>query len=161
MNSQRKASDRRRGAVLVEAALILPLVLLFLLGIMEFGRWLMTVNVYNNAVVAGASYAAKHGDPIYFASSGTTVTTYGSAVSNVQTVVTNDLAGLQLGSQAINVYLSDALGNNIGTWTGGPPGQYVGVQVTGVYTFIVPTVLRMSSGTMNVTFQSVKRSEGN
>ena len=161
MKPRRKATDRRRGAVLVEAALVLPVVLLFLLGIMEYGRWLMTVNVFNNAAVAGASYAAKHGDPIYFASSGTAVTTYGSAVSDVQTVVTNDLAGLQLGSQAINVFLSDSLGNNIGAWTGAAPGQYVCVQITGVYRFIVPTLLRMSSGTMNFTFQSVRSSEGN
>ena len=39
----------------VEAALVLPLVFLFLLGIMEYARFLMFEHVFNNAVRAGPS----------------------------------------------------------------------------------------------------------
>ena len=50
MNRRVKLGNRRSGTVTVEAALVLPFVMLFFLGIMEFGRFLMTVNVFNNAV---------------------------------------------------------------------------------------------------------------
>ena len=63
MNMKRRGRGgrRRAGQTLVEAALVLPVVLLFLLGIMEYGRFLMFEHVFNNAVRAGAVYAAKHG----------------------------------------------------------------------------------------------------
>jgi Flp pilus assembly protein TadG len=155
MNRRETRENRRWGAVTVEAALVLPLVLLFLFGIMEFGRFLVTVNVFNNAARAGALYAAKHGDPIILNG-----TTYGAGTTDITNVVTNDLAGLQLSGQAINIYLSDAFGNNTGTWAGAQPGQYVCVQITGTYQFIMPKLLGMPS-TQAMTFQSVMQSEGN
>ena len=155
MNRQGKRRNRRLGAVTVEAALVLPLVVLFLLGIVEFGRFLVTVNVFNNAARAGALYAAKHSDPIVLNG-----TTYGAGTTDISTVVTNDLAGLQLSGQAINVFLSDALGNNQGTWNGPQAGQYVCVRITGTYQFIIPTLLRMPSS-QTMTFQCVTQSEGN
>jgi Flp pilus assembly protein TadG len=152
---RRKGSLRRSGAVLVEAALVLPMVLLFFVGVMEFGRWLMTANVYNNAARAGAVYAAKHSDAIVLNG-----TTYGCAVTDVQNVVTGDLPGVQLGSQVINVYLSDALGNNVGAWTPAAAGQYVCVQITGTYTFMIPALLHLPA-TETLTFTSIQPSEGN
>ena len=76
--------------MLVEAAIVLPLVILFILGLMEYSRYLMTLHVFTNAVTVGATYAARHTDPIYFNG-----TTYGNANSNVTTIVTNALAGQQ------------------------------------------------------------------
>ena len=87
-------------------------------------------------------------------------TTYGAATTDITTAVTNDLAGMQLSSQAINVYLSDALGNNQGAWTGGTPGQFVCVQITGTYKFIIPKLLGMPTS-QAMTFQCVMPSEGN
>jgi Flp pilus assembly protein TadG len=155
MNPRRSGGKRRRGSALVEAALVLPWVLLLLLGIMEYGRYLMTLHLFTNAVTLGASYAAKHTDSIYLNGS-----TYGNANSNVTTIVTNALAGQSLSGQSINVFESDALGNNVGTWTSAQAGQYVCVQITGTYQFMVPKLLSLPS-TVTPTFQCVRLSEGN
>jgi Flp pilus assembly protein TadG len=155
MNLRRSGGKRRRGSALVEAALVLPWVLLFLLGIMEYGRYLMTLHLFTNAVTMGAAYAAKHTDSIYLNGS-----SYGNANSNVTTIVSNALAGQTLSGQAINVFESDALGNNVGTWTSAQAGQYVCVQITGTYQFMVPKLLGLPS-TITPTFQCVRLSEGN
>jgi Flp pilus assembly protein TadG len=141
--------------VLVEAALVLPVVLLFLLGLMEYSRYLMTLHVFTNAVSMGASYAARHTSQIVING-----TTYGNNNTNVLSVVNNALAGQQLTSQTTSVYLSDALGNNLGTWTNAQAGQYVCVQITGTYSFMLPKLLGLPSS-ITQTFQSVKQSEGN
>jgi Flp pilus assembly protein TadG len=145
----------RAGAVLVEAGLVLPLALMLLLGVMEFGRYFMTMQVFNNAARVGAEYASKHTSAIVISG-----VTYGNATSNVQNAVTSQLGGLTLNGQAINVYESDQYGNNIGTWTSATAGEYICVQITGTYQFSVPKMLSLPSS-MNVTFQSVMISEGN
>ena len=140
--------------------MVLPLVLLFILGIFEYGRFLMTEHVFSNAVRAGAVYAAKHGSPIVIDNASGTAVTYGNASTNVTSAVTNALAGQQLNSQNISVFVSDALGNNVGTWPGGQPGQYACLTITGSYQFMIPTLLHLPAS-VNVQFQSVQPSEGN
>ena len=51
-----------RGQSVIEFALVLPILLLVLFGITEFGRALMTVNVLNAAAREGARVAAVGGD---------------------------------------------------------------------------------------------------
>ena len=152
---RRALARNRSGAVLVEAGLVLPLVLMFVLGVMEFGRYFMTVQLFNNAARAGAEYASKHTDPIVISG-----TTYGNATTNVQSIVSSLLGGLQLQNQNINVYASDQYGNNIGTWTSATSGQYICVQITGTYQFSVPNMLYLPS-TLSMTFQALMYSEGN
>ena len=108
----------RKGGAVVEAAMILPLLLMFYFGILEYSRWLMTVQLVHNAVSQGAEYAAKHTDPTIVGG-----TTYGNANSNVLAVITARLAGYSLQSQNIQIYQSDALGNNLGVWTARRPGS--------------------------------------
>ena len=108
----RQQRKRRGGHSIVEAAFVLPLVLMFLLGILEYGRWFMTVHVGNNAASEGAAYASRHTSPIVLNG-----TTYGNGTSDVLNVVNSALSGVQLTGQTISVYLSDGLGNNLGTWT--------------------------------------------
>jgi hypothetical protein len=57
-------SGRRRGAgqALTEFALVVPFFLLVLYGIIEFGRYVYTVQVLNNAAREGARYAIVHGE---------------------------------------------------------------------------------------------------
>ena len=155
MNPRSSRRTRRAGAVLVEAAIVLPLVILFILGLMEYSRYLMTLHVFTNAATVGATYAARHTDPIYFNG-----TTYGNATSNVTTIVTNALAGQQLAGQTISVYESNAVGNNLGTWTSAQADQYVCVRITGTYSFMLPQLFGLPS-TLSQTFRSVKVSEGN
>ena len=56
-------------------------------------------------------------------------------------VVNSALAKVQLSSQSISVYQSDALGNNLGTWTNAQAGQYVCVQISGTYKVSLPAFL--------------------
>jgi hypothetical protein len=53
--------DRRRGQALVEVALVLPIFLLVLYSIIEFGRYIYTVQVLNDAAREGTRYAIVHG----------------------------------------------------------------------------------------------------
>ena len=53
-----------RGAALVEMALILPLLLLIVFGIFEFGRAMFIVNTLNNAAREGARRASVSPAPI-------------------------------------------------------------------------------------------------
>jgi Flp pilus assembly protein TadG len=148
-------SIRRRGAVLVEAALVLPVVLLLILGVMEYGRFLMTLHLFNNAAREGCRYAVTHTQPVVLGG-----VTYGNATSDVTNVVTQMLAGQTLANQSIQVYGSDTLGNNTGTWNSVSAEQSVTVQITGNYQVTVPTLLGLSS-TIPVNIKVAMRVEGN
>lgn len=50
---ERRNSDRR-GAVIVEAAVVLPILLVLVLGIIEFGRGMMVVQLMTNGAREGA-----------------------------------------------------------------------------------------------------------
>ena len=73
------AKTRRRGASAVEFACVAPVCFMILLGILEYARYLFTVQLMNNAAREGARYAVV---------SSTTVST-----SDVQTYVDRYLAG--------------------------------------------------------------------
>ena len=143
--------------------MVLPIVLLFIMGLFEYGRWFLMVHVCNNAVAAGAAYACKHTSPIVISG-----TTYGNAISDVTNAVNANLGTQQLSNSSVNVYLSDALGNpvadnagnNPGLFTNAGVGQYVCVQLTGTYTFVRPAFLGLPS-TTTMTFTTVRRSEAN
>ena len=68
----------RTAAVTVETALVLPIALLFILGIFEYGRYLMTMQLMNNAAREGVRYAVTHLQPVTLGA-----TTYGNATSDV------------------------------------------------------------------------------
>jgi len=156
-------SRRRGGAALVEAAFVLPVVLLFIMGLFEYGRYFLMVHICNNAVSAGAAYACKHTSPIVISG-----TTYGNGTSDVTNAVNASLGSQQLASPAISVYLSDASGNAIADSAGNNPGQfvyasvgqYICVKLTGTYTFVPSTMLGLPS-TSTETFTCVRRSEAN
>jgi Flp pilus assembly protein TadG len=152
---KRRLRKSRTGAVLVEAALVLPIVILFIIGVFDYGRYLLTLHVVDNAAREGAAYASKHTSPIVLGS-----TTYGNATSDVTNVITSKLAGVQLGSQTVSVYESDSKGNNLGAWTGATAGQCVCVQITGNFVFTA-TKLLSANASVPVSVKAVKRSEGN
>jgi TadE-like protein len=58
MAPRKGLNDRERGAELVEFALVLPLLLLIVLGTIEFGRVYYTYNILSKGVRDGARYAA-------------------------------------------------------------------------------------------------------
>lgn len=55
-----KPKQKERGAVAVEMAVLLPLLLLVLIGTMEFGRVFNVQNSLTQAAREGARYAALH-----------------------------------------------------------------------------------------------------
>jgi Flp pilus assembly protein TadG len=148
-------AKRRLGSALVETAVVLPLCLLFIFGIMEYGRYLMMMHLAHNAAREGARYAVSHTDPVVIDG-----ITYGNNINDVKDVVTKFLTNKRFANQTINVYMSDANGNNIGTWTNAGAGQLICVQLSGQFQWFTPRLLKMNSAT-NVQVRSVMRSESN
>ena len=154
---------KRAGAALVEAAFVLPVVILFIMGLFEYGRYYLMVHVCYNAVSAGAAYACKHTSPIVISG-----TTYNNGSADVINVVNANLGSQQLASPTTTVYLSDALGNAIADSAGNNPGlftyasvgQYICVKLTGTYTFVPAAMLGLPT-TKTETFMTVRRSEAN
>lgn len=144
---------RRSGAAAVEAALVLPFLMMFLLGVMEYGRYVMMLHVLQNAAREGARYAIAHTEPVVISG-----VSYGNNTTDVTNVVNNFLAGQTLSSQSVQVYLSDTSGNNIGTWTNAEAGDLICVRISGNFNFIVASLLRTSSS-LSVQVRSVMRNE--
>jgi len=61
MSPGRLISRNRRGAAMVETAIVLPIFLILVLGIIEFGRALMVANMVTNAAREGARMAILDG----------------------------------------------------------------------------------------------------
>lgn len=145
----------RRGSALVEAALVLPVCLLFIFGVLEYGRYLMMLHLLNNAAREGARYAVSHTQSIVLDG-----VSYGSATADVVDTVDRYLVGNRLINQVTSVYLSDSNGNNIGNWNDASSGQSICVRITGQFQWITPTLLQLPSQS-NVQVQSIMRTEGN
>ncbi len=149
----RNRSHNRRGTAAVEAALVLPMTLLFMFGIIEYGRYVMTMQILNSAARAGARYALSHVQPVILNG-----VTYTNTTAAVQGVVTTAMAGQSLSSQSIQVFESTTTGQNIGAWTSAQAGQSVCVQITGNYIPIISRYLYLPT-LIPVTIQSVTRVE--
>jgi Flp pilus assembly protein TadG len=150
-----RLAPRRRGAALVEAAMVLPLVFMFLFGILEYGRYVMTLQVLTNAAREGARYAQIHTQPVTVGG-----TTSGNATADVTNRVTQALGGQSLSGQTISIFAADAQGNNQGTWTNAQVGQSVAVEITGNYRVLISNILQMPV-TIPVVARAVMRTEGN
>jgi Flp pilus assembly protein TadG len=125
----RNKTGKRRGIVwTVEAAVVLPLLLLVFFAVFEYARFLFTVQMVNNAAREGARYAV------------TNIAT--ASTSQVQTYVDNYMAGqgvqLQGYTPANNIKVfqaNPATGqDNSGGWQNTKPGYPIGVQINGTYT---------------------------
>jgi len=150
---RRKNGKRRRGAAVVETAFILSIFLLFLIGIMEYARFLFFMHLATNAATQGARYAVVHtGD--------------GTTAAQVQAQVTNIMGNQQsyLSSYAVNVFaaqtgVSPPVAIAGANWNEGQFGTGICVQVSGTYSFIAGTLLGINSTQINVS--SVMTSEAN
>jgi Flp pilus assembly protein TadG len=61
MRVARKARARRRGAMALEFALIVPVLLSVVFGVIDFGRTIMAIDLMNNVARAGARTGALSG----------------------------------------------------------------------------------------------------
>lgn len=62
MRIRRTENNKRRGTALVEMAMVLPVFLMVVLGIIEFGRAMMVANMVTNAAREGARLAVIDGN---------------------------------------------------------------------------------------------------
>jgi Flp pilus assembly protein TadG len=137
----------RRGATIVETAIVLPVCLLFMLALFDFCRLMMVREVINNAAREGARYA--------------TVGTASVNTAGVQSVVQNFLAGQLPSSATITVYLADpATGSNLGDWTTAQLGQAIAVQVKANYSPMLST-FSLLPASVPLTATAIMRSEAN
>ena len=78
--NKQRARRTREGAAALEMALVLPLLVLLLLGIIDFGHLMFVVNTMNNAAREGARRGAVESDATQIASvASDTANTYLSA----------------------------------------------------------------------------------
>jgi Flp pilus assembly protein TadG len=135
---------------LVETVLVMSVFLLFVFGILEYGRFIMTRQVLENAAREGARYAV--------------VNTQGATTADVQDRVDQMLAGqgVQLAgynkTTSVQVFKADpatlapldANNNVVASWTLAPFtnaqfGQGIAVRVTGNYNPVLPSFLFMGN----------------
>jgi len=141
--------------------LVLPVVITFLFGILEYGRYVMTMQVLTNAAREGARYALTHTQPVTVANPvGGGLTTYGNATTDVTNVINKALGGQSLVGQTVQIYLSDSLGNNIGNWNNAQAGNLVCVRISGNYRVLLGTMLYLPTN-IPVSVRSAMRSESN
>jgi Flp pilus assembly protein TadG len=149
----------------VETALVGSVCLLFLFGILEYGRFVMVQQVLQNAAREGARYAV--------------VNTNDATTLDVQNRVDQMLAGqsVQLGSydKTTNIQVFkcdpvtlsplDASNNVVATWQQAPFtnaqfGTGIAVRITGTYTPVLPSFIYMGN-TISLQATCVMYSEGN
>jgi Flp pilus assembly protein TadG len=142
MVARQRSESRRRGATIVETALVILPVLLFFYGIFEYGRFVMDRNILNNAAREGCRYALANN-------------TNTSINANVQSVVSNFMAGRDAAS--FTNFTVSVTGTHQGVSTSVNnlvAGDSITVTVSGTYQFLnfrllpMPTLTVTSACTM-------------
>lgn len=151
-----RTPTRRRGATLVETAMVISLVLMFIFGIYEYGRFIMVLQVMENATREGARMGVAH--------------TNDKVTSDIVARITDKLAGVdyQLTNLQINVggqilrpsKPGDVAGTALTDWTQSSSTDGIVIVVTADYAPILPTFLRMNA-VISMRAQSIMYSEGN
>jgi Flp pilus assembly protein TadG len=103
---KRRRAPARRGAVAVEAAVCLPVIVFMMLGMWEVGRIAQMSRIVKDAAREGARVAAGG------TNNGTTVT-----VANVQSAVQNYLSSAGMPSTAVNGAVISVTNLSSNTWT--------------------------------------------
>ena len=128
-----RPGTRERGAALIEAAIIIPLLLLLVLGVVEYGFMVNRGTVINNAAREGAREAI-----------------FGSSESEIEQHVRDAAASLEQADLTVTVTCKDADGTSCpgasydAEWE---PGGSAIVKVDYVYHFITPITNMVGLGT--------------
>jgi Flp pilus assembly protein TadG len=168
----RQHKARRRGAAVVEMAFVLPLALIFLFGIFEYGRYLMVLHTANNAAREGARFAAAN-------------TQLSSTTTAITDLVKAKMAGVdqQLQGYSVSVFKVDSSGvyssgsgvypptikaKSGSNWNDAQYGQGIAVQITGTYVPIlaqIPTFDKINipvfTASVSLTVTAMMNSEAN
>jgi Flp pilus assembly protein TadG len=131
---RKRAGARKRGAALVETAVILGVTAMLILGVFEYGRLLMDWDLLNNAAREGCRYALAN-------NTSTTIT------SGVQNIVITYMSGETSSFSGFNVTVTGTHGGASTPVNSLGPGDPITVTVSGTYKFmnIVPFINMPSS----------------
>jgi Flp pilus assembly protein TadG len=131
-----KRTSKRRGATIVEAAMVISIALLLLFGIFEYCRFVFLIQVCENAAREGARFAVAHtGD--------------GTTMADVQSQVLTKMAGreYELGSTyEVTVQNVDPNTGAVipeAAWNDAPFGGAIMVRITGNYQPMLPSFLKL------------------
>ncbi len=139
--------EQRRGAAVVEYAFAVSIVLLMLFAIIEYGRYVMYVQIAENAAREAARDAV--------------VGTNNRTTAEISQTALTYLAQQPLTNVTVQVFKANPdTGANIGAWTDAAFGESILVQVQGYYTPMLPT-LGLIPNPVRVTGRAMMRSEAN
>jgi Flp pilus assembly protein TadG len=144
VNQGKRQRRKERGATIVEAAITMLLLLMFLDGILEFGRAYNVYHVMTNAAREGARYAVA---PLPGTSALPTATA-------VQAEVNSFLASGGVTGATVAVNTTTQTVNAVAL-------TYTSVQVSAPYQFGVAQLLGISNSTVNLTTTAEMRNETN
>src|ERR1051326_6579113 len=128
----KRSSKAQAGTALVELAIMLPLLIVLILGAVDFGRVFDAAIELGNAVTAGAEYGSR-------------LTTKVTDVTGIKSVVTSDaadLSGVSFPSDPTSYCTCPGSSTHVtctSTCTGyGKPKEYVSVTANYTWTTLVP-----------------------
>lgn len=129
-----KINKHKKGQAMVETALVLPIIILIVFGIIEFGRILNTYIVLTNASREGARYSAVGKDNTF-----------------VDTAVINRAAPIPIKISNIDIDHDKT----------DPKNYYVTVTISYDLPLITPVIRNLISpgGTFNIKTSTIMRSE--
>lgn len=139
MRVRERNPRRRRASATLELAFVLMPLLMMLLGVIEYSRFLFVKGLTDNACREAARFAVVHATD--------------KTTSDVQAQVTSMMVGQSsaISPMTINVYKVDpATGANLGAWTNARFGDGIAVQLTGKYQPMIPLILN-NGITINTT----------
>lgn len=140
-----------KGVALVEFAIVLPVLLLILFGIMEFGFM-----IYDKSIVTNASREAARRGIVYRTAADGSYSP--PSTSEIQQVVNNYVGSRLINFQAQGISVSVSPGD--GTRTEGYRGQPLTVTVQYAYHFLVlPGFASLLADNIPITAQTIMRME--
>ena len=145
MKPFQRVAASERGAELIEFALVFPLLLLIVLGIVDFGFMFQRLEVVTNAAREGARIAAAD----LTMSSGTTSCTMPSCTGNILKETAARISSALMPAATISVNLEPDTGVNC--------NRMVTVTVSGTYRFFFYQLLRWFGVSQNLNSIQIMR----
>src|SRR5262245_38530209 len=167
---------QRRGATAVETAVVISIALLFIFGIIEYGRFLFYLHVADNAAREAARYAAVHTNdgtvlgaltdtPTFDAGNATYPGAFLAPNTSIRAVANYTMGNAKASITGYDVQIYDAdpaTGNSLGgNWYDSPFAGALVVEISGTYSFFLPSFLHFSGPSMPLRIKAMTTSEAN
>ncbi|MGL4462845.1 MAG: TadE family protein [Planctomycetia bacterium] len=151
------AGRPRRGAALLEVAVTLPIFLMVMYGIIEYGRFVYTNHVLNNAARVGARYAVCHGTRVVIDSVEYSTGSAWIMENRVKPMLYGQIIKPDPQSR---IYASNAAGAFVGPYENANFGEFVTCEIQQDYRPIVPNFTLMPA-LIPLTVKATMRSDAN